>query len=134
MAYFFNTLGGEPLLGLPVVLAYPYYDPELGQLFPFRTLCMTIALVSHIVVSLLASWIFENNYLSIKWDVLHCFNALDESCVSPSLHQNSTIAEEKSEDKYSYRLSSDSSDATLSVEQFELTTVHRGQVNPSFSL
>ncbi|EFX80893.1 hypothetical protein DAPPUDRAFT_22271, partial [Daphnia pulex] len=70
--FVFRILGGEPLLGLPVVLEYPFYDAELGQLFPFRTLCMIIALLSHVLVSLLAHWIFRNTHLSAKWDVLGC--------------------------------------------------------------
>ncbi|KAK4017954.1 hypothetical protein OUZ56_000028 [Daphnia magna] len=134
--FIFRILGGEPLLGLPVVLAYPYYDPELGQLFPFRTLCMIIALVSHMFVSLLASWMFKNNYVPMKWDVLHCFDAADKSCASPPVRQVSNILDgnKSVDDKFRCQMSSNSSDATLSAEEFELTTTHQGQINPTFTL
>ncbi|XP_032776647.2 high-affinity choline transporter 1 [Daphnia magna] len=134
--FIFRILGGEPLLGLPVVLAYPYYDPELGQLFPFRTLCMIIALVSHMFVSLLASWMFKNNYVPVKWDVLHCFDAADKSCASPPVRQVSNILDgnKSVDDKFRCQLRSNSSDATLSAEEFELTTTHQGQINPTFTL
>lgn len=69
-----NFQGGEPLIGLPAFLAYPFYDPILGQLFPFRTMSMIISLMSHVIVSIIARWIFVNNLLPAKWDLLRCFN------------------------------------------------------------
>lgn len=70
--------GGEPIIGLEPVLAYPFYSAELGQLFPFRTLCMIIALVTHVVVSQLAWGLFHYEYLPSNWDVLRCFTLLDD--------------------------------------------------------
>ena len=60
LGMFFRLTGGEPLLGLPPLIKYPWYyddpDPENSdyQLFPFKTLCMLICLVTTIVVSLIA--------------------------------------------------------------------------------
>ena len=64
-------------MGFKPVLAYPFYNAELGQLFPFRTLCMIIALASHILVSEIARIIFHQKWLSSKWDVLECFQEKD---------------------------------------------------------
>lgn len=58
-------------MGLPVILKFPFYDPDLGQLFPFRTLCMIISLLTHVIVSLLARWIFR--CLPKRLDFLKCF-------------------------------------------------------------
>ena len=66
-----RLLGGEPQMGLPVILKFPFYDPELGQLFPFRTLCMIISLLTHVIVSLLARWIFQ--CIPKRYDCFKCF-------------------------------------------------------------
>jgi len=60
-------------LGVPVVLKCPYYDPELGQLFPFRTVCMIVCIIVHCSVSFAFSYIFKNNYLPSRFDVLKVF-------------------------------------------------------------
>jgi high affinity choline transporter 7 len=43
--------GGEPLLGIPAVIPYPMNDPELGVLFPFRTVAMLASLATIGLVS-----------------------------------------------------------------------------------
>lgn len=43
--------GGEPTFGLPALIPYPMQDPELGVLFPFRTLAMLASLVTIWTVS-----------------------------------------------------------------------------------
>jgi hypothetical protein len=106
---------------------------------------MIIALLSHVLVSLLAHWIFRNNHLSTKWDVLGCF---DDASISSSTRQHSRAGEEKIVDDFSScRMSSNSSEETsTSASQFELISsrsstqehlpaqVPRGEVNPAFSL
>lgn len=62
------------MLELTALLRYPFYDEDLGQLFPFRTLCMIIALLIHILMSLLARWLFIGGRLPATWDFLHCFD------------------------------------------------------------
>lgn len=53
---FFRLSGGEPLLSLPPLIKYPWYDEESGyQLFPFKTMTMLISLVVIIAVSQLVS-------------------------------------------------------------------------------
>ena len=88
--------GGEPLIGLPEILAYPFYDPKLGQLFPFRTASMIISLLSHVIVSTCSRWLFANQWLSASWDVLRCFHGSKcTSNLSPSSNCRSipTIAQ-----------------------------------------
>ncbi len=49
--------GGEPLLGVPAIIPYPMNDPELGVLFPFRTVAMLASLMTIGLVSwLTARW------------------------------------------------------------------------------
>ena len=49
--------GGEPMLGLPAIIPYPMNDPEVGVLFPFRTVAMLTSLVTIGLVSwLTAQW------------------------------------------------------------------------------
>ena len=49
---FFRLSGGEPLLSLPPLIVYPWYDPLSGyQRFPFKTMTMLISLIVIIAVS-----------------------------------------------------------------------------------
>ena len=50
VAFFVRLTGGEPMLGLPPMIHYPGWDGE-RQLFPFRTLAMTMSLVTLVGVS-----------------------------------------------------------------------------------
>jgi high affinity choline transporter 7 len=43
--------GGEAILGLDPIIPYPFYDPELGVLFPFRTTSMLASLLTIWLVS-----------------------------------------------------------------------------------
>ncbi|XP_030838436.1 high-affinity choline transporter 1-like [Strongylocentrotus purpuratus] len=74
--------GGEPALKLPVLLRYPYYDEELGQLFPFRTLATIVAFVSLVVISFITDIVFKKGYLPKKYDVFKCVVNTD---VKPSM-------------------------------------------------
>lgn len=47
--------GGEPLLGLPAVIPYPFPDPVAGSLFPFRTCAMLLSLATIWLVSALTA-------------------------------------------------------------------------------
>ncbi|XP_071507686.1 high affinity choline transporter 1-like [Diadema antillarum] len=73
LGLFLRLAGGEPALKLPALIHYPFYDEEYGQRFPFRTLCMLVSLLTSILVSYAASFVFEREYLSKKWDVFKCF-------------------------------------------------------------
>lgn len=65
--------GGEPLLGLPALIHFPGYDPETQvQLFPFRTLAMTLSLLTLAGVSRLSVYLFRSGRLSPEWDYFNC--------------------------------------------------------------
>lgn len=53
--------------------AFPWYDPQNGQKFPFRTLAMFISLASHLGVSAGARQVFRKNLLPPNMDIFHCF-------------------------------------------------------------
>lgn len=68
-----RMLGGEPLIGMPVILQYPWFDEASGrQLFPFRTLCTAISLVTIVSVSQLSRVLFLGGSLPPRYDVFHC--------------------------------------------------------------
>ena len=59
---FIRLAGGEPIIGLPPLIKYPWYQEgevvdgvqELGmQLFPFRTVAMLLSMASLVLISLL---------------------------------------------------------------------------------
>ncbi|XP_054269313.1 high-affinity choline transporter 1-like [Macrosteles quadrilineatus] len=70
-----RVLGGEKDIGLDPVISYPYFDSETNtQRFPFRTLAMVCAIVTHVVVSAVTRWLFESGTLSAdRWDILMAF-------------------------------------------------------------
>lgn len=68
-----RLLSGEPLIGLPPAIQFPGCrmdaDGNMIQYFPFRTTIMLLSLVSIVLVSWLASIIFNKGLLSERWDV-----------------------------------------------------------------
>lgn len=73
MGIVLRILSGEPLIGLPPAIQFPgcRLDDEgrLTQYFPFRTAIMVVSLISILLVSWLASIIFNKGLLSERWDV-----------------------------------------------------------------
>uniref|UniRef100_A0A8D3CS17 High affinity choline transporter 1-like n=1 Tax=Scophthalmus maximus TaxID=52904 RepID=A0A8D3CS17_SCOMX len=73
MGIILRILSGEPLIGLPPTIKFPGCrldnKKKLTQFFPFRTTIMILSLVSILLVSWLASIIFNKDLLSEKWDV-----------------------------------------------------------------
>jgi len=68
-----RLLSGEPLIGLPPAIHFPGIRPDdegnMIQYFPFRSTIMLLSLVSIVLVSWLASIIFNKGLLSERWDV-----------------------------------------------------------------
>ena len=76
----FRLAGGEETLGIPILIEYPFYNSVDGQLFPFKTLCMLITIVSILVVSGITKYVFEHALLPAKMDLFMCVvNTPDES-------------------------------------------------------
>ena len=73
--------GGEKNIGLKPFIKYPYYNETDGQLFPFRTLAMTVSFTTIVVVSYSLKYLFEKEMIPLKYDFLHCFKkyALEKS-------------------------------------------------------
>jgi high affinity choline transporter 7 len=85
---FFRLTGGEPLLGLPPLMKYPYYDDSTGvQNTPFKTICMLISLFFIITVSYLTRHLFTSGKLSAKYDVFKCFNDGANQSLTPSKYE-----------------------------------------------
>ncbi|XP_071773246.1 high affinity choline transporter 1-like [Centroberyx gerrardi] len=73
MGIILRVLSGEPLIGLPPAIHFPGCRPDaegkLTQFFPFRSTIMVVSLLSILLVSWLASVIFNKGLLSERWDV-----------------------------------------------------------------
>ena len=84
-----RILAGEPLFAISPIIKYPLFDQNTEiQKFPFRTFGMIISLLLIITISNLTKFLFENNYLSKKFDVFNCFP--DKLVESIPLKENET--------------------------------------------
>ncbi|XP_075054837.1 high affinity choline transporter 1-like [Mixophyes fleayi] len=71
-----RLLGGENSLKIPPTLHYPgciLVDDVYVQLFPFKTFTMLVSLITIIVTSHLARFLFMKKILPIEWDVRNVF-------------------------------------------------------------
>ena len=64
---------GDPLLGIPTIIKYPFYSDTYGQLFPFKTLCMLSSLATLVAVSYLARFLFLSGTVPPSADFLRRF-------------------------------------------------------------
>lgn len=69
---FFRIAGGEPSLGIGTLIKYPYYSEEHGQMFPFKTLCMMMSMVTIIAFSYLTDILFKKGIIHHRFDVFKC--------------------------------------------------------------
>lgn len=68
-----RLLAGEPVLGIPAVSKYPFYDEVAQeQRFPLKTLTMLVTLTVLVVVSKIAKVAFERQWLKPKYDFFEC--------------------------------------------------------------
>lgn len=69
---FLRFTGGEELIGFPAAFKYPYYDysGSGSQNFPFRTLAMLVSFTMLVSVSWFTNYLFDNEILDEKYDVL----------------------------------------------------------------
>ncbi|CAG2113382.1 unnamed protein product [Medioppia subpectinata] len=89
---FLRGMGGESVMGLPAVIKYPFWDPELGQLFPFRTFAMVTSFITLLSVSALTKWLFESGTLEPRFDFFRCVvNIPDDAIVVQEPHEEMTI-------------------------------------------
>lgn len=67
-----RVLGGEALLNLPPVIKFPFYDEELGQLFPYKSFAMICSYIGIIGISFVTDRLFRKGYVALKYDVFGC--------------------------------------------------------------
>eukprot|EP00105_Crassostrea_gigas_P046292 XP_019930440.1 PREDICTED: high-affinity choline transporter 1 [Crassostrea gigas] len=83
---FFRIAGGEPSLGIGTLIKYPYYSEEHGQMFPFKTLCMMMSMVTIIAFSSLTDILFKKGIIHHRFDVFKC--GLSQSSFDEKAHNN----------------------------------------------
>ena len=66
LGLFLRLGGGEPSLGIPVFISYPFLDQEVGTLFPFRLTAMLSSLTSIYLVSVFSEYLGLNPILGNK--------------------------------------------------------------------
>ena len=77
----FRLAGGEPLVKLPPLIIFPWYDYENEiQGFPFKTLSMFVSFFTILFVSYVTKYLFENGILRKEYDIFQCIvNIPDEA-------------------------------------------------------
>ncbi len=92
MGIFLRLSAGEAMFNLEPLIKFPGFEEATGiQKFPFRTLSMLTSFFLIITVSLATNFIFENDYLSKKWDVFQCVTNIPHDTIA--LNQSTTIDE-----------------------------------------
>ncbi|XP_055956302.1 high-affinity choline transporter 1 [Patella vulgata] len=74
VSFTLRIVGGESLLSLPALVHYPFYSPEYGQNFPFRTFAMITSFLIIVSLSKLTEMLFRKNLIPKKYDVLMCLS------------------------------------------------------------
>ncbi|XP_010781181.1 high-affinity choline transporter 1-like [Notothenia coriiceps] len=72
VSFVMRVLCGEPVFNLPVILHFPgctWKDGVYIQHWPFKTICMLSALISIVMISYVASFLFNKDILPERWDV-----------------------------------------------------------------
>uniref|UniRef100_A0A8B9F5Z4 High affinity choline transporter 1 n=1 Tax=Amazona collaria TaxID=241587 RepID=A0A8B9F5Z4_9PSIT len=67
-----RLMAGEPALGIPPIICYPaccLVNDTYRQLFPFKTFIMLLTLGTIVVVSYMATALFQRNLIPRRWDV-----------------------------------------------------------------
>ncbi|XP_059819426.1 high affinity choline transporter 1-like [Hypanus sabinus] len=82
-----RLLAGEPFLQIPPIIQYPgisFKNGTFEQRFPFKTFTMLLSLLSTVVFSYLASFVFKRKILPVRFDV---FKITEKVFALSCLHQ-----------------------------------------------
>uniref|UniRef100_A0A8D8VTW5 High-affinity choline transporter 1 n=1 Tax=Cacopsylla melanoneura TaxID=428564 RepID=A0A8D8VTW5_9HEMI len=116
-----RATGGEPDLGIPPVIKYPWYDETARrQLFPYKTLAMLLSALSLVLISQLVSYVFHNRILDPEqWDVL---NAFQEFCPTESQKRTPKESEHLNVHIIKYRKTNEPHSYTSESSPYQPTT------------
>ncbi|GCB80263.1 hypothetical protein scyTo_0016142 [Scyliorhinus torazame] len=81
-----RLLAGEPFLRIPPLIQYPGISFENGtyrQLFPFKTFTMVLSLLSIVMFSYLASFVFSRKLLPVRFDVFKITDKTEDFPATP---------------------------------------------------
>ncbi|XP_067841842.1 high affinity choline transporter 1-like [Heptranchias perlo] len=81
-----RLLAGEPFFQIPPVIQYPgisFENDTYVQLFPFKTFTMVLSLLSIVVFSDLASFVFKRKLLPVRFDVFKITHETQEVSATP---------------------------------------------------
>ena len=85
----FRLFGGEPLIGMPAIVKFPFYDEAVGvQRFPFKTVCMLVSFMLILAVSYVLKYLFENEKIAKEYDIFECIVNIPNEVVA--LQETST--------------------------------------------
>ena len=70
---------GEPFLNFKHFIEYPWYDAELGQVFPFRVFAILVCFLSISTVSYFSCFLFRKGWVSERYDFMKCFKVKEAS-------------------------------------------------------
>ncbi|XP_049271446.1 uncharacterized protein LOC119389775 [Rhipicephalus sanguineus] len=65
---------GEPSFALTASAHTASYESDWRHRFPYGLACMTLSMTTLIAASLLVTVAFEHRWLSLRYDVFHCFS------------------------------------------------------------
>jgi high affinity choline transporter 7 len=89
---FVRLSAGEDAFNLPALIKFPLYDHANNlQKFPFRTFSMLTSFSLIILVSWFTKFIFENEYLSKRFDIFQCVTNIPTDAIA--LNQSNTVDE-----------------------------------------
>ncbi|KAH7955802.1 hypothetical protein HPB52_003895 [Rhipicephalus sanguineus] len=136
----FRCLCGEPSMNVPVVVRLPLYDPEKGQRFPFRLLCMALGLCTLLIGSFAATTLFRRGLLSDRFDVFQCFvkrpptSQLRNPPIDHAMGTGSTGSDNTAGAKHAGNLRPFTTDVTVTEKEAPNTTLGVSKDNRRSSL
>ncbi|XP_053564593.1 high-affinity choline transporter 1 [Bombina bombina] len=94
LGFILRLFGGENSLKIPPLIHYPgctLVDGVYVQLFPFKTFTMLVSLITIVVISYSAQFLFMKNVLPIHWDVCNIFRKEPVPLVQHELEEKVTL-------------------------------------------